>query len=83
MSLLLNSNTIEEMSGIWGHICVVLLSPTQNASFSVSISCLSYAADNINKDPNKDNFIVRNVQVNPQGQCRFSKALDQVRLDNS
>ncbi|CAF0810132.1 unnamed protein product [Rotaria sordida] len=74
----LNSDTMEEMNGIWEYICVVLLSPKQNASFLVSISCLCCAADNINKDPKKDNFIVRNVQVNAQGECRYSTALDQI-----
>ena len=49
MSLLVNSNTIEEMDSIWEHIYTVLLSRTQNASYSVSISCLSYAVDNIIK----------------------------------
>ncbi|CAF1130482.1 unnamed protein product [Rotaria sordida] len=69
---------MEEMNSIWEYICVVLLNPKQNASFLVSISCLCCAADNINKDPNKDNFIARNVQVNVQGECRYSTALDQI-----
>jgi hypothetical protein len=78
MSLLVNSNTIEEMGGIWEHICTVLFSPTQNVSYSVSISCLSSAADNINKDPNKDNFITRNVRVDAKGLCRYPATFDQV-----
>ena len=78
MSLLVNSNTIEEMSNIWEHICIVLLSPTQNTSFSVSISCLSHAADAINKDPDKDNFIIRNIKVDSNGQYQYSTGLDQV-----
>jgi hypothetical protein len=78
MSLLLNSNTIEEMSEIWEHICTVLLSPTQNLSYSISISWLSNAADNMNKDPNKENFITKNVKLDPMGVCQSSSKFDQV-----
>jgi hypothetical protein len=78
MSLLLNSNTLEEMGGIWEHICVILLSPTQNSSYSVSISCLSDAADNINKDPNKENFVIKNVKVDSKGVCQYPTTFDQV-----
>ncbi|CAF1324255.1 unnamed protein product [Adineta steineri] len=77
ISLLVNSNTVEEMSGIWEHICTVLLSPTQNASYSVSISCLSNAADNINKDPNKNNFVIKNVNVDSVGVCQYPTTFDQ------
>ncbi len=78
MSLLINSNTIHEMGIIWEHICTVLLSPTQNSSYSISISWLSNAADHINKDPNKDNFIVRNVKVDTKGVCQYPTTFDQV-----
>jgi hypothetical protein len=78
MSLLINSNSIEEMGVIWEHICTVLLSPTQNLSYSISISFLSNAADNINKDPNKENFIFRNVQVDPSGVCQYTPSFDEV-----
>lgn len=78
ISLLLNSNTIQEMGGIWEHICTVLLSPTSNSSYSVSISCLSNAADNINKDPNKDNLVTKNVKVDSKGVCQYPITFDQV-----
>ncbi|CAF1397709.1 unnamed protein product [Rotaria sp. Silwood1] len=78
ISLLVNSNTLEEMCGIWEHICIVLLSPIQNTSYSLSISCLSTAADNINKDPDKDNFIVRNVKVDSKGECQYSTMFDEI-----
>ncbi|CAF4520315.1 unnamed protein product, partial [Rotaria magnacalcarata] len=73
-----NSNTVEEMASMWEHICTVLLSPTQNTAYSVSISCLSYAADNVNNDPDKDNFIIRNVKVDSKGEYQYSSTLDQV-----
>jgi len=66
------------MSSIWEHICTVLLSPTQNASYSISISWLSNAADNMNKDPNKNNFIIKNVKVDSKGVCQYPTTLDQV-----
>ncbi len=78
MSLLVNSNTIEEMTAIWEHICTVLLSPTQNSSYSISISCLSNAADHMNKDPNKENFIIKNIKVDSKGACQYPTAFDQV-----
>jgi hypothetical protein len=78
MSLLINSNSIEEMGILWEHICTVLLSPTQNSSYSISISFLSNAADNINKDPDKENFISRNVQVDSTGLCQYPTSFDQV-----
>ncbi|CAM4830307.1 unnamed protein product [Rotaria magnacalcarata] len=78
MSLLVNSNTVEEMASMWEHICTVLLSPTQNTAYSVSISCLSYAADNVNNDPDKDNFIIRNVKVDSKGEYQYSSTLDQI-----
>ena len=78
MSLLINSNTIEEMSALWERICVVLLSPTGNLSYSLSMSRLSAAADNISKDPNKENFILKNVQVNSGSTCQYSTTHDQV-----
>ena len=82
MSLLINSNTLEELSSLWEHICVVLLSPTKNASYSLSISHLSSAADNINKDPNKENFILKHVQVDPNGACQYSNRYDQVNIQS-
>lgn len=78
MALLINSNTIEEMAAIWEHICIVLLSPTQNSSYSISISYLSNAADNMNKDPNKENFISKNVQVDATGVCQHTSSFDEV-----
>ena len=83
VSLLVNSNTLEEMGSIWEHICTVLLSPTQNASYSVSVSWLSAAADGISKDPNKSNFVVRNVKVDAAGVCQHSATFDQVRRETS
>ena len=68
------------MSSLLEHICVVLLSPTKNSSYSLSISRLSFAADNINKDPNKENFILKNVRVDSQGACQYSDRYDQVNL---
>lgn len=80
MSLLINSNTIQEMTVIWEHICTVLLSPTQNSSYSISISCLSNAADNMNKDPNKENFINKNVQVDSKGVYQYQTTFDEVYI---
>ncbi|CAM2718117.1 unnamed protein product [Rotaria socialis] len=78
MSLLVNSNTVEEMASMWEHICAVLLRPTQITAYSVSISCLSHAADNVNNDSDKDNFIIRNVKVDSKGEYQYSSTLDQV-----
>ncbi|CAF4316724.1 unnamed protein product [Rotaria socialis] len=78
MSLLVNSNTVEKMASMWEHTCTVLLSPTQNTAYSVSISCLSYAADNVNNDPDKDNFIIRNVKVDSKGEYQYSSTLGQI-----
>jgi hypothetical protein len=50
MALLINSNTLEEMSIIWRNMCIVLLSPSQNDQFKISISTLSKMDDNMNKD---------------------------------
>ena len=79
MSLMINANTLEEMADVWAHICTVLLSPNQNSAFSLSISWLSTAADNVNKDPNKANFVNKNVRVNAQGVCRYAGTFEQVR----
>lgn len=57
----------------------VLLSPNQNSAFSLSISWLSTAADNVNKDPNKANFVNKNVRVNAQGVCHCAETYEQVR----
>ncbi|CAF4529471.1 unnamed protein product, partial [Rotaria socialis] len=80
MSLLVNSNTVEKMASMWEHTCTVLLSPTQNTAYSVSISCLSYAADNVNNDPDKDNFIIRNVKVDSKGEYQYSSTLGQKQM---
>jgi hypothetical protein len=69
MALLVNSNTLEEMTIIWRNICVVLLSPSQNDQFKISLSILSKMADDMNKDPDKTNFILKNVSVTSKGQC--------------
>lgn len=66
------------MTKNWEHICVVLLSPTQNSSYSISISWLSNEANNINKDPNKINFITQNVQVNSNGLCEYASTFADV-----
>lgn len=80
MSLMINANTLEEMADVWAHICTVLLSPNQNSAFSLSISWLSTAADNVNKDPNKANFVNKNVRVNAQGVCHCAETYEQVRV---
>ncbi|CAM4935949.1 unnamed protein product [Rotaria socialis] len=61
MSLLVNSNTVEEMASMWEHIC-------------------AYAADNVNNDPDKDNFIIRNVKVDSKGEYQYSSTLDQKQM---
>ncbi len=78
MALLINSNTLEEMSIIWRNICIVLLSPSQNDQFKISLSTLSKMADDMNKDPDKTNFILQNVSVTTKGQCS-STIPEQVR----
>lgn len=78
MALLINSNTLEEMGIIWRNICVVLLSPSQNDQFKISISTLSKMADDMNKDPDKTNFVLQNVSVTSKGQFS-SKLSEKVR----
>ncbi|CAF1544643.1 unnamed protein product, partial [Didymodactylos carnosus] len=69
MALLINANTLHEMGSLFEHICTVLLCPTQNPSYSLSISILSKAADQMNKDPDKQNFIFDSVTVHKNGVC--------------
>ena len=72
VALLVNSNTLEEMGTIWRNICIVLLSPSQNDQFKLSLSTLSKMADDMNKDPDKTNFILQHVSVSAKGQCSSS-----------
>lgn len=67
-ALLVNSNTLEEMSMVWGDICNVLLSPTQNNHFKISISTLSKMANEMNQDPDKTNFVLQHVAVSSKGE---------------
>ena len=68
VALLVNSNTLEEMASIWRHICIILLSPSQNNHFKISLSTLSKMADDMNQDPDKTNFVLQNVSVTSKGQ---------------
>ena len=72
VALLVNSNTLEEMGTIWRNICIVLLSPSQNDQFKLSLSTLSKMADDMNKDPDKTNFILQHVSISAKGQCSSS-----------
>jgi hypothetical protein len=81
MALLINSNTLEEMSIIWRNICIVLLSPSQNDQFKISISTLSKMADDMNKNPDKTNFVLQNVSVTPKGQ--FSSTIPEDVRNNT
>lgn len=68
MALLVNSNILEEMSVVWQHICTVLLSPTQNNHFKISISTLSKMANEMNQDPDKTSFVRQHVSVSSKGE---------------
>ena len=57
---------------IWQNICVVLISPNQNDRFKISLSLLSKMADEMNADPDKTNFVLKNVLVTPKGQITSS-----------
>ena len=80
VALLVNSNTLEEMALIWHHICIVLLSPSQNNHFKISLSTLSKMADEMNQDPDKTNFVLQNVSVTSKGHCT-STLSEEVRND--
>ena len=66
VALLVNSNTLDEMSVVWRHICIVLSSPNQNDQFKISLSTLSKMADEMNGNPEKTNFVLQNVSVSPK-----------------
>jgi hypothetical protein len=70
------------MSIIWRNMCIVLLSPSQNDQFKISISTLSKMADNMNKDPDKTNFVLQHVSVTSKGQCS-STIPEEVKKQNS
>lgn len=74
MALLVNSSTLDEMIIIWRNICIVLISPNQNDQFKMSISALSKLAEKMNGDPDKTNFVLKNVLVTTKGQ--FTSAID-------
>ena len=72
VALLVNSNTLDEMSAVWRHICIVLSSPNQNDQYKISISTLSKMADDMDGDPEKTNFVFQTVSVSQKGQCTGS-----------
>ena len=72
VALLVNSDTLDEMSTVWRHICIVLSSPSPNDQFKISHSTLSKMADEMNGDPEKTNFVFQNVSVSQKGQCTSS-----------
>ena len=76
VALLVNSNTLDEMSVVWRHICIVLSSPNQNDQFKISLSTLSKMADEMNGHPEKTNFVFQNVSVSQKGQCTSSMDSD-------
>ena len=67
MTLLVNSNTLDEMIIIWRNICIVLLSTNQNDQFKISLSTLSKMADQMNDGPEKTNFVLQDVSVTTKG----------------
>lgn len=72
MALLVNSSTLDEMTIIWRNICIVLASPSQNDQFKMSLSMLSKMADAMNNDPDKTNFVLKNVSVTSKGHLNSS-----------
>ena len=75
-ALLVNSNTLDEMGTIWRNICIVLLSPSLNDQFKLSLSTLSKMADEMNKDPDKTNFILQHVSISAKGHCSSSMDIE-------
>ena len=76
MALLVNSNTLDEMIIIWRNICIVLMSPSQNDQFKMSLSVLSKLADEMNGDPEKKNFVLQNVSVTAKGHITHAIEID-------
>ncbi|CAF2060447.1 unnamed protein product, partial [Rotaria magnacalcarata] len=67
MALLVNCNKLDEIIIIWRNICIVIMSPSQNDQFKMSLSVLSKLADQMNGDPEKKNFVLQNVSVTAKG----------------
>jgi hypothetical protein len=76
MALLVNSNILDEMIIAWRNICIVLISPNQNDHFKMSMSLLAKMAEEMNGDPDKTNFVLKNVLVSPQGQITSTMDID-------
>jgi len=76
MALLVNSNTLDEMVIVWRNICIVLTSPNRNDHFKISLSTLAKLAEEMNGDPDKTNFVLKNVSVTPQGQVTSALEMD-------
>lgn len=76
VALLVNSNTLDEMIIVWRNICIVLISPSQNDQFKMSISLLSKMAEEMNANPDKTNFVLRNVVVTSKGQVNSGLPAD-------
>ncbi|CAM4951852.1 unnamed protein product [Rotaria socialis] len=76
MALLVNCNTLDEMITIWRNICIVLMSPSQNDQFKMSLSVLSKLADEMNGDPEKKNFVLQNVSVTAKGHITNAIKID-------
>ena len=74
MALLVNSNTLNEMAVIWQHVCMVLLSPSQNDHFKICLSTLAKLAEEMNGDPDKTNYILQNVSVTSK--CQVTNTLN-------
>jgi hypothetical protein len=74
MALLVNSNTLREMVVVWENVCIVLLSSSQNDRFKISLSTLSKLAHEMNSDPDKSNFVLKNVSVTSKAE--FTSTLD-------
>jgi len=70
VALLVNSNTLTEMTIVWKNICIVLISTNQNDKFKMSLSLLSQMADQMNKDPDKTNEVLKSVTVTLKGQLK-------------
>jgi hypothetical protein len=76
VALLVNSNTLDEMAIVWRNICIVLISPSQNDQFKMSLSLLSKMAEEMNANPDKTNFVLKDVVVTPKGQVNSNLPTD-------
>jgi hypothetical protein len=82
MALLVNSNILDEMVIAWRNICIVLLSPTRNDQFKISLSTLAKMAEEMNGNPDKTNFVLNNVSVSSKGEITSTLDIDVSKISN-